>query len=40
VSHCDFIDAFGGSIYIYKQTRDEIEELLRQLAKQLKKDRR
>ncbi|QIW81729.1 low molecular weight protein arginine phosphatase [Bacillus tequilensis] len=37
-SHGDVIDPFGGSIDIYKQTRDELEELLRQLAKQLKKD--
>ncbi len=33
----DVIDPFGGSIDIYKQTRDELEDLLRRLAKQLKK---
>ncbi|KUP36352.1 low molecular weight protein arginine phosphatase [Bacillus halotolerans] len=37
-SRGDIIDPFGGSIEIYKKTRDELEELLRQLAERLKND--
>ncbi|QJC98047.1 low molecular weight protein arginine phosphatase [Bacillus mojavensis] len=37
-SRGDIIDPFGGTIEIYKETRDELEALLQQLAEQLKND--
>jgi protein-tyrosine phosphatase len=37
-SRGDIIDPFGGTIEIYKKTRDELEALLQQLAEQLKND--